>query len=60
MRPVRAGPATAYFFFLGFLTSFFGLLSFATEILPYGVDYNRMLRQALLCFVRENADESPL
>jgi hypothetical protein len=23
--------------FLGFLVSFFGLLSFATEILPYGV-----------------------
>ena len=31
---------TAYFCFFGFLTSFFGLLSFATEILPYAVDYN--------------------
>src|ERR1035438_5106315 len=35
----------AYFFFLGFLTSFLGLLSFATEILPYGVDYNRDYRR---------------
>src|SRR4051794_22576620 len=31
-----------YFFFLGFLTSFLGLLSFATRlILPYSWHYNR-------------------
>jgi hypothetical protein len=40
--PPGAGLYTSYFFFLGFFTSFFGLLSFATEILPYGVDYTRM------------------
>jgi len=39
----RTGPNTvrlrrkrkAYFFFLGFFVSFFGLLSLATKILPY-------------------------
>jgi hypothetical protein len=29
-------PKSPYFFFFGFLVSFLGLLSFATEILPYG------------------------
>ena len=37
MAVLPHGRPPAYFFFLGFLTSFFGLLSFATEILPYGV-----------------------
>ena len=39
VRSWRARP-TAYFCFLGFFFSFWGLLSFATEILPYGLDYN--------------------
>jgi len=38
--PGRNGPGmpfnNPYFFFFGFLVSFLGLLSFATEILPYG------------------------
>jgi hypothetical protein len=37
--PGRNGPGMpidSYFFFFGFLVSFLGLLSFATEILPYG------------------------
>jgi hypothetical protein len=35
-QPARAGLfLVRYFFFFGFLVSFFGLLSLATEILPY-------------------------
>ena len=43
---VRAVGFRAYFFFFGFLTSFLGLLSFAMEILPYGVDYNRICAES--------------
>lgn len=38
----RAQPR-AYLLFFGFLVSFLGLLSLATEILPYPDDYNRIL-----------------
>ena len=34
-RPIQHGLTCPYFFFFGFLVSFFGLLSLATEILPY-------------------------
>src|ERR1035441_5393609 len=44
-RPrVRRG--SGYFFFLGFLTSFFGLLSLAMYDPPLQLDYNRSARES--------------
>ena len=46
-------PAWHYLFFLGFLVSFLGLLSLATENLPYADDYNRYPEKGPLNSQRE-------